>query len=94
MNNDFLDSEFLKSRAFASEQEVRLLVHNRCKILPHIINNKPRIPIDIGNSTTKLIKEIIVSPHGEVEKIFHNAQALSLLYGLNIQIKKSAIAYQ
>ena len=76
---------FCKNPAFKSEKEIRLLfkcsreeLNNRIEI----IGNKPRIKLKLKTGITipSLIKEIIVSPHGNVE---YNYNLANFLCGIN-----------
>ena len=76
---------FCKNPAFESEKEIRLLfkcskeeLNNRIEI----IGNKPRIKLKLkaGITIPSLIKEIIVSPHGNVE---YNYNLANFLCGIN-----------
>ncbi len=91
---------FLKNKAFKCEKEYRLLltnINNGLKLV-EIVGDKPRIEVKFKDSTNirDFIKEIKVSPHGNIEQNKLLAQILIERYNpkKNIEISMSKIPYR
>lgn len=95
-----LVSSIIKHESFRYEEEVRLIIqptiftYNECDF----IGGKPRWKTNISKYINaplcSLLKEILVSPHGDRQVLLTSAQIMKAKHGLsNCEIKESASPY-
>ena len=83
----------LKKPSFKVEEEYRLVITgNDLRTQVEFIGNKPRIKIPTPE-LAKCIKEVYVSPHGDVKQNFLLAEIAKERFGLNFEIHRSLSSF-